>query len=56
MTRSTRKWDHIQFALAKGQDRLTGLDDIAFVHQSLPGIGLRHISLDTKIGELFSMQ
>lgn len=53
MTRSTRKWDHIQFALAKGQDRLTGLDDIAFVHQSLPGIGLRHISLDTKIGELF---
>src|SRR3954467_13014741 len=53
MTRSTRKWDHIQFALAKGQDRLTGLNDIVFVHQSLPDIGLRHISLDTKIGELF---
>ena len=24
-----------------------------FVHQSLPDIGVKHISLDTKIGELF---
>ncbi|MCQ6273863.1 type 2 isopentenyl-diphosphate Delta-isomerase [Bacillus sp. V3B] len=53
MTRSKRKWDHIQFALAKGQERLTGLDDIVFVHQSLPNIGLSHVTLDTKIGELF---
>jgi isopentenyl-diphosphate delta-isomerase len=53
MTRSKRKWDHIQFSLAKGQERLTGLDDVVFVHQSLPDIDLSHIALDTKIGELY---
>jgi len=52
VSRSKRKWDHIQFALSTGQERLTGLDDIMFVHQSLPGIGLEDISLNTKIGEL----
>ena len=52
MSRSKRKWDHIQYALSTGQERLTGLDDIMFVHQSLPEIGLENISLNTKIGEL----
>ncbi len=52
MSRSKRKWDHIQYALSTGQEGLTGLDDIVFVHQSLPGIGLENISLKTEIGEL----
>ena len=52
MSRSKRKWDHIQYALSTGQERLTGLDDIMFVHQSLPEIGLENISLNKKIGEL----
>jgi isopentenyl-diphosphate Delta-isomerase len=52
VSRSKRKWDHIQYALSTGQERLTGLDDIMFVHQSLPEIGLENISLNTKIGEL----
>ncbi|WP_428908949.1 type 2 isopentenyl-diphosphate Delta-isomerase [Niallia sp. Krafla_26] len=52
MSRSKRKWDHIQYALSTGQDRTTGLDDIMFVHQSLPNIGVKDISLDTKIGGL----
>ena len=52
MSRSKRKWDHIQYALSTGQERTTGLDDIVFVHQCLPNIGTENISLDTKIGEL----
>lgn len=52
MSRSKRKWEHIQYALTTGQDRVTGLDDIVFIHQSLPDTGVNHISLDTKIGEL----
>jgi isopentenyl-diphosphate Delta-isomerase len=52
VSRSKRKWDHIRYALSTGQERLTGLDDIVFVHQSLPGIDLENISLKTKIGEL----
>lgn len=52
MSRSKRKWDHIQYALSTGQERTTGLDDIVFVHQCLPNIGTENISLATKIGEL----
>jgi len=52
LSRSKRKWDHIQYALSTGQERSTGLDDIMFVHQSLPNIGITDISLNTKIGEL----
>lgn len=52
MSRSKRKWDHIQYALETGQKRLTGFDDIKFVHQSLPDINLASIKLETKIGEL----
>ncbi|WP_338451780.1 type 2 isopentenyl-diphosphate Delta-isomerase [Niallia oryzisoli] len=52
MSRSKRKWEHIQYALTTGQDRVTGLDDIVFIHQSLPDTGVNHISLDTTIGEL----
>ncbi|MBB6444716.1 type 2 isopentenyl-diphosphate Delta-isomerase [Bacillus benzoevorans] len=52
MSRAKRKWDHIQLALAAGQAGLTGLEDIAFIHQSLPDIGIQHILLNTKIGGL----
>lgn len=52
MTRSKRKWDHIRFALETGQKRETGLDDIRFIHQSLPNSSFSRIDLSTKIGEL----
>ena len=52
MSRSKRKWDHIQYALSTGQERTTGLDDIVFVHQCLPNIGTKIFHLNTKIGEL----
>lgn len=52
MSRAKRKWDHIQYALATGQTGLTGLEDIAFIHQSLPDIGVQHILLNTEIGGL----
>ena len=52
MSRSKRKWDHIQYALETGQNRLTGFDDIKFVNQSLPGSNLDSVNLETKIGEL----
>ncbi|WP_226642317.1 type 2 isopentenyl-diphosphate Delta-isomerase [Mesobacillus subterraneus] len=52
MSRSKRKWDHIQYALETGQKRLTGFDDIKFVNQSLPGSKLDSVKLETEIGEL----
>ncbi|KMY54628.1 isopentenyl pyrophosphate isomerase [Bacillus sp. FJAT-27231] len=52
MTRAQRKRDHIQYALSTGQNRRTGLDDITFVHQSLPDTALEEISIQTKIGGL----
>lgn len=52
MTRSKRKWDHIQYALSTGQTRQTGFDDITFVHQSIPNTSVDRVTLDTKIGEL----
>lgn len=52
MTRSKRKWDHIQYALSTGQSRDTGFDDITFIHQSLPDSSTEQVSLDTMIGEL----
>ncbi len=52
MTRSKRKWDHIQYALTTGQSRDTGFDDITFIHQSLPDSSIEQVSLKTMIGEL----
>jgi len=52
VSRSRRKWDHIQYALETGQKSLTGFDDIKFVHQSLPNTNLALIKQQTKIGEL----
>lgn len=52
MSRSKRKWDHIQYALETGQKRLTGFDDMKFVNQSLPGSKLDSVKLETEIGGL----
>ncbi|MFO1444595.1 type 2 isopentenyl-diphosphate Delta-isomerase [Bacillus sp. Bva_UNVM-123] len=53
MSRSKRKWDHIQLALSTGQGRQAGFDDIAFIHQSLPNSALDEANISTKIGELY---
>lgn len=52
VTRSKRKWDHIKHALNTGQSRLTGFDEITFVHQGLPNCSVDQVDLSTKIGEL----
>jgi len=52
LTRSKRKWDHIQYALTTGQSRDTGFDDITFIHQSLPDSSIEQVSLKTMVGEL----
>lgn len=52
MSRSERKWEHIEYALQTGQSRLSGFDDITFVHQSLPECSTGQIALNSKIGEL----
>ncbi|TYS87386.1 type 2 isopentenyl-diphosphate Delta-isomerase [Rossellomorea aquimaris] len=52
MTRAQRKQDHINYALSTGQQRRTGFDEVAFVHQSLPNIAVDEIHLQAEIGEL----
>ncbi|MFC7783526.1 type 2 isopentenyl-diphosphate Delta-isomerase [Rossellomorea sp. GCM10028870] len=52
MTRAQRKQDHINYALSTGQQRRTGFDEVAFVHQSLPNIAVDDVHLQAKIGEL----
>ncbi|MGN1401219.1 MAG: type 2 isopentenyl-diphosphate Delta-isomerase [Bacillus sp. (in: firmicutes)] len=53
MSRQSRKLDHIKYALKSGQSGETGLDDIKFVHNSLPQCSLDEIDLTVKMGELF---
>ncbi|MGX1981895.1 isopentenyl-diphosphate delta-isomerase [Thermolongibacillus altinsuensis] len=52
MERAKRKLEHIEYALATGQSRLHGFDDIVFVHNSLPDVSTTQINLATQIGEL----
>lgn len=52
MNRARRKLEHIEHALSIEQERANGLDDIAFVHQSLPNIGTNDVQLHTTVGEL----
>lgn len=47
-----RKLEHIEYALKTGQQNTTGLEDITFVHNSLPEMSLDEASLETKMGEL----
>jgi len=51
--RAQRKIEHIQHALSTGQQLTNGLDDITFVHQSLPNMSVNDIDLSSKVGELF---
>ncbi len=50
--RESRKIEHVRHALALGQSRKQGLEDITFVHNCLPNTSLNHISLNTRIGDL----
>jgi isopentenyl-diphosphate delta-isomerase len=50
--RSKRKIEHINNALSTGQIHQHGLDDVRFVHQSLPNIRTESVDLKTNIGEL----
>ncbi|WP_199614975.1 type 2 isopentenyl-diphosphate Delta-isomerase [Paenibacillus alkalitolerans] len=52
MSRSSRKMDHVRYALSIGQSGRNGLDDIRFVHNPLPETSLEQISLNTSIGDL----
>ncbi|MGG3804723.1 type 2 isopentenyl-diphosphate Delta-isomerase [Metabacillus fastidiosus] len=51
--RAERKMEHIHHALSTGQRRLSGFDEITFVHSSLPDLSVDCIELNTKIGGLF---
>lgn len=52
LEREQRKLDHIEFALKTGQQHKTGLEDISFIHQSLPGISLDNVNLSAEVGGL----
>lgn len=52
MSRADRKLDHLHHALTLNSKRSTGLADIHFVHNSIPELLVRDISLNTRIGEL----
>ncbi|MGY4690127.1 type 2 isopentenyl-diphosphate Delta-isomerase [Salibacterium sp. K-3] len=52
MSRSERKKDHIQYALSTGQPSWNSLDDIRFVHNSLPETSVSDIDVSVMIGEL----
>ncbi|WP_139367337.1 type 2 isopentenyl-diphosphate Delta-isomerase [Metabacillus halosaccharovorans] len=51
--RAERKIEHIQHAMSTGQQLTNGLEDITFVHQSLPNLSVNDIDLSTQVGELF---
>ncbi|WP_018922219.1 type 2 isopentenyl-diphosphate Delta-isomerase [Salsuginibacillus kocurii] len=52
MSRAERKRAHIEHALETGFVGGNGLDDVQFVHNSLPETSLSQTKLDTTIGEL----
>ncbi|WP_332284201.1 type 2 isopentenyl-diphosphate Delta-isomerase [Bacillus safensis] len=52
MTRAERKKQHIEHALSTGQHAATGLDDVSFVHASLPDLATSQIDTHTTIGGL----
>ncbi|WP_042355254.1 type 2 isopentenyl-diphosphate Delta-isomerase [Bacillus rubiinfantis] len=53
MSRSERKWDHIRFALKNQEKTSSVFDEIKFIHQSLPNIGMSDVRLDHTVGELY---
>jgi isopentenyl-diphosphate delta-isomerase len=52
MTRAKRKWEHIRYALLETEKNSHGFSDVSFIHQSLPDIGLKDVSLSHQVGEL----
>ncbi|WP_372868906.1 type 2 isopentenyl-diphosphate Delta-isomerase [Planomicrobium okeanokoites] len=52
MSRAQRKMDHINYALTTGQGAGTMFEDIRFVHQALPDLGVEDIDLRPKTGDL----
>jgi isopentenyl-diphosphate Delta-isomerase len=52
MTRAKRKWEHIQYALVESEKNSHGFSDVSFIHQSLPDIGLKDVSLNHQVGGL----
>lgn len=52
MTRSKRKAEHLKHALKTGQKRLSGFEDIHFVHDSIPQTALNQIQISSHVGEL----
>jgi isopentenyl-diphosphate Delta-isomerase len=53
MSRAKRKWEHIKYALIENEHNHShGFSDVSFVHQSLPDLALKDISLNHCIGEL----
>ncbi|MBV7507150.1 type 2 isopentenyl-diphosphate Delta-isomerase [Bacillus sp. sid0103] len=53
MSRSERKWDHIRFALENRQNHSSVFDDIKFIHQGLPDIGVYDVGLNHEVGGLY---
>lgn len=52
MDRAKRKLEHLEYTKQTIGSNGHGLDDIRFVHQSLPNINLDSITIETVIGEL----
>ena len=52
MSRAQRKMDHINYALTTGQGSGTMFEDIRFVHQALPDLGVDDIDLSPETGDL----
>lgn len=52
MKRSERKIQHLNSALSLNRDFDNGLDDVQFVHHSIPDLSIDDVTINTKIGEL----
>ncbi|AMA73594.1 MULTISPECIES: type 2 isopentenyl-diphosphate Delta-isomerase [Aneurinibacillus] len=52
MSRTSRKREHVEHALATGQSETHGLDDVKFVHNCLPDLTMQQVDIRTSIGGL----
>ncbi|GAB7386245.1 type 2 isopentenyl-diphosphate Delta-isomerase [Bacillaceae bacterium] len=50
MSRASRKWQHVEYALKFGQSGRHGFEDVKFVHNCLPESSLDKVNIATKIG------
>lgn len=51
MSRTSRKLEHVEYALKTGQSGEHGLSDVRFVHNCIPETATKAVRLDTTIGE-----